>query len=702
MSRFNKLSEKHIFYALAGLMLILMPVLSLNSGISGDEETYHYPHGKNVFNYYATLGKDTTCLHYDSSVLQMYGPVFDVITVAAIKVLKPDDEYMVRHILNSITGWAAILFAALIAVILGGWRAGIITLLFMFLSPRFLGHSFNNPKDIPFAAAYIFTVYGIIRFLKYYPEKIYRNGWLVALGIGLTIGVRVGGILLALYFLFFTGMFYILTTKYYEWLRKENLKRFWKMMLYAILISVTGYLIGVVLWPYSHKAPIQRTLEAMKYMEQYATSLRQVFEGKIIWSDNVPAYYLPKYILMTLPEYIILGFLSFFILFRKLKKKDTIWYFILLFVSIFPVAYIIYKGSNVYGGWRHVLFIFPGIAIIAALGINNLINRFQLKYIRWLITAFVVFLMLLPLRHIIANHPHEYIYYNNISGGVKKAYGKYEMDYFYHTLRAGSEWLIENKINKMQIPADKKIIVASNLSINTVYYFRHLKNKVKIIYIRYYERGNKDWDFAIVANSYINPYQLKHHIWPPSNTIKTITVDNMPVCAILKRKDRNDLEGYRLITNGKIAESIEYFKKALQYDPKYEEQYLNLANAYYETGDNDNAIKAASECLKLYPNYDRALNIMGMAYLNKHELENAFQVFQRNMKLNPKNVASYYYTGFIYAQSNDYNTALKYLNEAIKINARYRPSYYLVARIYELQGRKEEAKQIIDYLNSFH
>ena len=93
---------------------------------------------------------------------------------------------------------------------------------------------------------------------------------------------------------------------------------------------------------------------------------------------------------------------------------------------------------------------------------------------------------------------------------------------------------------------------------------------------------------------------------------------------------------------------------------------------------------------------------MGMAYLNKHEPENAFQVFQRNMKLNPKNVASYYYTGFIYAQSNDYNTALKYLNEAIKINARYRPSYYLVARIYELQGRKEEAKQIIDYLNSLH
>lgn len=451
MSPFKKITEKHVFYAIAGLMLILMPVLSLTSGISGDEETYHYPHGKNVFNYYATLGKDTTCLNYEKSVLHMYGPVFDVITVAVIKVIKPDDEYMVRHILNSITGWAAILFAALIAVMLGGWRAGILTLLFMFLSPRFLGHSFNNPKDIPFAAAYIFTVYAIIRFLKYYPKKIYQHGWLIALGIGLTIGVRVGGILLAIYFLFFTGMYYVFTLRYNQWLKKENLIRLGKMLLFAGIISIVGYLIGIILWPYSHKAPVQKTLEAMKYMEQYAVSLRQIFEGNIIWSDKVPKYYLPKYILMTIPEYIILGILSFFILYRKLKKENITWYFILLFVSIFPVAYIIYKGSNVYGGWRHVLFIFPGIAILAALGINNLINRFQPKYIRWITAGIAVFLMILPLRHIIANHPHEYIYYNSLSGGVKKAYGKYEMDYFYHTLRAGSEWLIENKIGRAHV-----------------------------------------------------------------------------------------------------------------------------------------------------------------------------------------------------------------------------------------------------------
>ena len=228
------------------------------------------------------------------------------------------------------------------------------------------------------------------------------------------------------------------------------------------------------------------------------------------------------------------------------------------------------------------------------------------------------------------------------------------------------------------------------------------KNKVKIIYIRYYERGNKDWDFAILANSYINPYQLKRHIWPPSNTIKTITVDKMPVCAILERKDRNDFMGYQLMNQGKLPEAIEHFKIAVKNDPKYEQQYLNLAKAYLDIGENDSAVRAASQCLKLYPDYERALNTLGMAYLNKGDLEEAFQVFKRNMKVNPKNVTAYYYSGVIYAQTKDFNTALKYLDEAIKVNARYKPSYLLLARIYELQGRTEDAKRVINYINSMH
>lgn len=692
--------EKKIFYSLAGILLILMPLMSLKSGISGDEETFHYPHGKNVFNYYATLGKDTTCLEYDNSALEMYGPVFDVITVAVIKIFNAEDEYMVRHILNSMAGWAAILFAALIAVMLGGWRAGIITLVFMFLSPRFLGHSFNNPKDIPFAAAYIFTIYGIIRFLKYFPEKKYKYAWPIALGIGLTIGVRVGGILLAIYFLFFTGVHYLFTTKYKHWLQKENLQKISRTLLFAAGISIVGYIIGIILWPYAHKAPISQTVKAMQYMEQYATSLRQIFEGKIIWSDHVPWYYLPKYIFMTIPEFIILGLICFFILIQKLKKEDSTWYFMLLFVSVFPVFYIIMKESNVYGGWRHVSFVYPGIAILAAIGANALISLFKNKYIQIGIAAVFGILALLPLRHTIVNHPHEYIYYNSLSGGVKKAYSKYEMDYFYHTLRAGSEWLIKNEIEGMTNPPGKKIIVASNYSTPLKYYFRHYEDKVKVVYIRYYERGNSDWDYAVIANSYINPHQLKKRIWPPKNTLHTIDVDKKPVCAILERTNRYDLEGFRLMSSGNSIEAIDYFKRAIDVDPKYEMIYYNLAQTYMNLNNYDEAIRSIRQCLKLYPDYNRGLNLMGMAYLNKNDYEDALQVFRRNMMVNPKYVASYYYAGVIYAQNNDLKTALKYLHEAIEVNGRYKPAYLMAARIYKMQGNDAMAKRYSDYANS--
>lgn len=692
--------EKKLFYSIAGILLVLMPFMSLKSGISGDEETFHYPHGKNVFKYYATLGKDTTCLQYDNSALEMYGPVFDVITVAVIKVFHAEDEYRVRHILNSLAGWAAILSAALIAVMLGGWRAGIITLIFMFLSPRFLGHSFNNPKDIPFTAAYIFTIYGIIRFLKYFPEKKYKYAWPIALGIGLTIGVRVGGILLAIYFLFFTGVHYLLATNFRQWLEKENIMKLLRTLALATGISLVGFIIGILLWPFAHQAPISRTIEAMQYMEQYATSLRQVFEGKIIWSDHVPWYYLPKYIFMTIPEFIILGLICFFVFIRSLKKEDASWYFILLFVSIFPVVYIIIKESNVYGGWRHVSFIYPGIAILAAIGSNTLIAKFRNKYVQISVAAAIGILTLLPLKHTIANHPHEYIYYNSLSGGIKKAYGSYEMDYFYHTLRAGSEWLIKNQIEDLEIPEGETITVASNYSTPLKYYFRHLKDKVKIVYIRYYDRGNSDWDYAIIANSYINPSQIKKKVWPPKNTIHTIDVSKKPACAILKRTHRYDLEGHRLLTSGYPLEAIEYINKAIDQDPKYELQYYNLAQAYMNLNEFDEAIKAIRQCLKLYPDYNRGLNLMGMAYLNKNDFENALQVFRRNMMVNPKYVSSYYYMGVIYAQNKDLTTALKYLEEAIEVNGRYKPAYLLSAEIYNMQGNEVMAKRFSDYANS--
>ena len=50
---------KYIFYALAGVSLLMIIIASQKAGISGDE-FFHTEHAKNVFNFYATGGQDST------------------------------------------------------------------------------------------------------------------------------------------------------------------------------------------------------------------------------------------------------------------------------------------------------------------------------------------------------------------------------------------------------------------------------------------------------------------------------------------------------------------------------------------------------------------------------------------------------------------------------------------------------------------
>ena len=129
----------------------------------------------------------------------------------------------------------------------------------------------------------------------------------------------------------------------------------------------------------------------------------------------------------------------------KEQKLKTLFYSFLFFAFAFPLAYTIYKHSNLYGGWRHLLWIYSPIAILAAGGFDYLLKR-KHKYIKYGTLLLIAVLLINPVKHTIKNHPYEYIYYNQLVGGVDGAYGKYEMDYYYHSLKGASDWFIQNEM----------------------------------------------------------------------------------------------------------------------------------------------------------------------------------------------------------------------------------------------------------------
>jgi len=691
ISRFS--TWKNVFYILAISGLVLLPLLSIDAGISGDEEV-HYLQSQKVLSYYKSLGKDTSALITPGSHLKYYGQSFDNFTTLLINLLNIEDIYLFRHISNSIVGWLAILVTGIVAIFLSGYRAGALTLLMLYLSPRFVGHAFNNLKDVPFAFAYILALYFIFRVIESLPKPRFKYILFLILAIGLAISVRIGGVLLILFLLLFTGLFIV------SYLLKDNsavaISNISRSILVVLLISLGGYLMGLVFWPYGLENPIKNPWIAFQVMTSFPTTLRQIFEGGYIWSDQLPWYYILKYLLITVPILVWMGFLLFLVFIKGILQSHR-WIFILFLVITFafPIFFVIYKGSNLYGAWRHLLFIYPSLVILSVLGYEHLLSKYSSKILMIIVVVCIMIMAFLPARFMIRNHPYQYVYFNELVGGTKNAFSQYETDYYFHSIRAGSEWLMDYISEKQP---GEKVAVASNFPVSWL--FRNSKSVNEVTYLKYYERGNVKWDYAIIANSYIHPYQLRKDIWPPQNTLHTINVEGVPICAILKRPSENDLEGLRLLNEGEYFQATRVLQKALVSDPANESVIMNLSMAYLMSGNLDSAQQALCMVKEVYPDYDVALDLMAEVYLKKGEEAAAKEVLQRNLKINPKYFPSCLKLAEIYLAEQNDELAIRYLWRCFSINPDYSPVLVKLGEYYEEKGDTILAKSFFDRVDS--
>lgn len=707
----NSAILKLIFTAISILSFFILPYISYNAGISGDEEK-HYNQAVKVYNYFETSGKDTSSLTDEKYKLNYYGQSFDLFTYVVIKKLKIEKVYEARHVMNGFVGAATIFCSGLLARLLFGNLAGIFTMLLLFFSPGFLGHSMNNPLDVPFAFGYVFTLLQLARFLKRLPEINYGIAVLISLGIAFTISIRVGGLVLIPYIFMFSGIFLLFTEMPWKSFTMPWMRLAGKGILVLGGISLAGYFISILPWPYALQKPMKNPFEAMKIMENITVALRVMFDGKIIWSDSLPASYIPKSIILSIPLLVLGGFLLPIAFIRK--NRNAFWVFFLFFAVIFPVAFIIYKESNVYGAWRHLLFIYPPMVVLAGIGMQSLYQLWSNKWIKMALLLIFAAAMINPVSHIFRNYPNQYIYFNEIAGGVKKAYKKYETDYYMVSLKPGTQWIKDNILNSVTADPANPVRIISNAPADIMnYYFRDQKDKVKLLYTRYYDRGLYDWDYAVFFCNYIDPYQITHNIWPPKNTIHTITLDGVKICAVVKRENKDDNKGFELLNKSiksrnraDLDESIRLLENAISIDKNNEITYLNLAQAYILREEFDTARKKLAELLTIYPNYEKALNLIGYAYLNEGEIHNdkmkierAISIFNDVLKINYKFASAYHNLGLAFMIKQDDDTAFTYFQKSIDNNASAKESYYMMANILEKRGDLKQAREIRQFVS---
>jgi len=560
---------KKIFYGSLLAMLVLLLVAGHDTGVCYDELTQNV-YAKDNINFYKSGGKDTTCFAPTFSdqdgagvlhtAIKYYTCVFEYIGIAANTLLGNMDgyEYNTRHVINQFISVIALLFTGLMAVRLTRrYRVAVIAIWLMFLTPIYFGMSLFNSKDIPFLAGYIASLY----FISIFLEQLPRPTWKVTLGLMaalfFTFGIRIGGVIIYLYIALF-GILYCILYKS----RTADLFKNIKSWLPKLLIATFGALILVVLsWPYVLVKPVAHLTEAITAASKFPQKIPVLFEGVLTNSLELPPGYLPKMMLITIPALVIIGFIiALVLLVGHYQKYKPILLLLLLFTSLFPIAYAELSHASMYNSWRHFLFTYPGIIIITATSMDIIwqkIRRFQIVFAVLLAAG-----MTSPILWIVRTTPYQYTYFNEFTGGFSKVFHEYEKDYWFISVKEAIEWLIDKE---HFADSEDTVVVATNSVAYTHYYFkrRHPELKVRVVETGVKNRDHVKWDYAILGNFFLNP-NLEELYYPPPLTIHTVDIDGMPVNAILKDRDRYDVAAMDALTRNEIAKSDSLFNLHLQ------------------------------------------------------------------------------------------------------------------------------------------
>lgn len=112
-----------------------------------------------------------------------------------------------------------------------------------------------------------------------------------------------------------------------------------------------------------------------------------------------------------------------------------------------------------------------------------------------------------------------------------------------------------------------------------------------------------------------------------------------------------------------VARKIEALE-ILVYDQKNDPAWLQLANDYYDTGEQEKAIKAYTKYLALRPNSCQALSDRGATYRNTGKTQEAIKDFKKCLTINQHFVPALYNLAVIYSDDlHQPKQAMNYLSK---------------------------------------
>ena len=429
--------------ALLGAVLVIGLATVRNYGITIDEFTY------DAFGAKALAGYRNA---FTDLAAPIYAPWFQALT-ALVQSFGLASAFDARHattFVTGIVGLAAVIPIGKLAI--GRW-AGFVAVALCLMTGAFYGHLFFAPADVPFMAAMTWATLAVIVMVR-------RDvpAWWATIGAGLFTGIAVAtrpdGILVHVYLIAA-----VLLCALEILLRGGDRKgrAFLRLVARLIVALVLSGVVAVALSPWLQGPDALAQLKSA-FGQFLAAPVDQTVRswGNELPSGTLPWSYVPGELLARLPEgFLILLAIAvlaaiaatlFFVAGclgkigeqgggRALRTTGLLLAFLMArsrgaivvaMAALVPLGVVMLMRPPLGDGIRHLLYVIPPLALLAAWGLLSLtplIRRFPVgaaaiagTAVAWSVIALIVL------------HPLEYMATNAFAGGTRGAYGRFELD----------------------------------------------------------------------------------------------------------------------------------------------------------------------------------------------------------------------------------------------------------------------------------
>jgi tetratricopeptide (TPR) repeat protein len=203
----------------------------------------------------------------------------------------------------------------------------------------------------------------------------------------------------------------------------------------------------------------------------------------------------------------------------------------------------------------------------------------------------------------------------------------------------------------------------------------------------------------------ITAYVLKHYAFLPKPIVVTLEADEV-VISYPEDADAKRVEAERLADRavkrareGDYKKAIGIYKRVLALDPAFHAARRDLAMAYMEVGDVENATNHLIEVLRLDPADAWSWVVLGNLYIReKADVETGEKFLRKALKIKPDDAWALNSLAAGYQKKGQTREAIDYFEKAISANPEFANPYYGKALTLAENGQSQEASDSLTQL----